>query len=73
MSRMILAESAMGAALLAASGVWFGRLSEAVRAMVTPGVVVSSEASLQEAYQHTYRVFLAELRRRGYLSKGAGD
>lgn len=68
-----IAEAAMGAALLAASGVWFGRLSEAVRAMVTTEVVVEPEAGLQDAYQHTYRAFLAELRRRGYLSKGAGD
>ncbi len=71
--RPTIAEAAMGAALLAASGVWFGRLSEAVRAMVTAEVVVEPEASLQDTYQHTYRVFLAELRRRGYLLNGAGD
>jgi D-ribulokinase len=70
--RPAISETAMGAALLAASGVWFGTLSQAARAMVRIGEVVHPDRDLKAAYDDAYEVFVTELRRRGYLPKGTG-
>jgi D-ribulokinase len=70
--RPAISETAMGAALLAASGVWFGTLSQAARAMVRIGEVVHPDPDLKAAYDDAYEVFVTELRRRGYLPKGTG-
>jgi D-ribulokinase len=69
--RPVVSETAMGAALIAASGVWFGTLSRAARAMVRVDVAVEPDGALQAAYADTYRQFVAELIRRGYLSSPA--
>jgi sugar (pentulose or hexulose) kinase len=63
-----IAETAMGAAVLAACGVWFNGLSQAVQAMVHPGLVVQPDPSLHEALSRKYSMFLQELRARGYLA-----
>lgn len=69
--RPVVSETAMGAALLAASGAWFGTLSRAARAMVRIAVAVEPDGALQAAYADTYRQFVAELVRRGYLPSPA--
>jgi xylulokinase len=68
--RPAISETAMGAALLAASGVWFGTLSRAARAMVRIGAAVEPDPELRRAYGDVYETFLSELRHRGYLSGG---
>jgi sugar (pentulose or hexulose) kinase len=60
-------ETAMGAALLAATGAWFGNLGKASRAMIRPDVSVDPETSLIQPYDEMYAVFCAQLRLRGYL------
>ena len=70
--RPAISETAMGAALLAASGVWFTTLSQAARAMVRIGAAVHPDRDLKLAYDDAYEVFVTELRRRGYLPRGTG-
>ncbi|MCL5999197.1 MAG: FGGY-family carbohydrate kinase [Chloroflexi bacterium] len=72
LKRPACSETAMGAALLAASGAWFGTLSEAAHNMVKPDVIVDPDATLSAAYEQKYRVFCDELRRRGYLEDRTG-
>ena len=69
--RPVVSETAMGAALLAASGAWFGTLSRAARAMVRIDVAVEPDRALEAAYADAYRRLVAELIRRGYLSSPA--
>jgi D-ribulokinase len=60
-------ETAMGAALLAASGAWFNGLDKAARAMVRPDVSIDPDPTLRAAYEDKYTVFCEETRRLGYL------
>ena len=60
-------ETAMGAALLAASGVWYPDLSSAVHAMVLPDVQVEPDPNLVSAYDEKYAIFCETLAARGYL------
>ncbi len=60
-------ETAMGAALLAATGVWFHSLSEAAQAMVQSSISVDPDKNLVGLYDHKYGVFCEQLRLRGYL------
>lgn len=68
--RPAISETAMGAALLAASGVWFESLSQAAHALVRVDAVIEPDRRLQATYSDKYRTFVAELRQRGYLSAG---
>jgi D-ribulokinase len=68
--RPVISETAMGAALLAASGAWFGTVSQAARAMVRIGATVRPDPELRRAYSDSYETFLTELRHRGYLPEG---
>lgn len=60
-------ETAMGAALLAASGCWYSSLSAAAAHMVQIAHTADPNLAWLEIYQHKYAKFTAELRRRGYL------
>lgn len=60
-------ETAMGAALLAASGAWFHSLGQAARAMVKPDVSMDPDPALLSAYEDKYAVFCDQLRTRAYL------
>jgi D-ribulokinase len=61
-------ETAMGAALLAASGAWFGNLAAAARAMVRADVMVDPDPALSRAYEEKYSRFREVLAQRGYIS-----
>ena len=65
--RPCVSETAMGTALLAASGAWHGTLSAAARAMVKPDVVVEPDERLAQAYEGQYAQFREHLKLRGYL------
>jgi sugar (pentulose or hexulose) kinase len=65
-------ETAMGAALLAASGAWFGNLGKAAAAMVKPDMSMDPDPALSAAYEEKYAVFCAQLKTRGYLSPNDG-
>ena len=65
--RPVISETAMGAALLAASAVWFDTLSRAAREMVRVDMAVDPDRSLAAAYADAYQRFVSELSRRGYL------
>lgn len=60
-------ETAMGAALLAAAGCWYGALADAAKAMVRPGMSVEPDLTLVNAYDERYKRFCEQLRLRGYL------
>jgi len=61
-------ETAMGAALLAGAGLWYGNLSDAASAMVSPSVTIDPVAALIEPYAVKYALFCEALRARGYLA-----
>lgn len=60
------ANAATGAAMIAASGMWFAGLIEAVDAMTELETVVEPDA-LVAAYRNGYERFRQELTRRGYI------
>ncbi|MDI7275538.1 MAG: FGGY-family carbohydrate kinase, partial [Anaerolineae bacterium] len=60
--------AAMGAAVLAAGQVWFGRLTTAARRLVRIERVVEPRRELCAAYDERYARFLAALTERGYLN-----
>lgn len=62
------ANAATGAAMIAASGVWYSGLIAAVDAMAQSDVVVEPD-DLAGAYGAGYARFRSELARRGYLSQ----
>lgn len=62
-----VSETAMGAAMLAASGCWFGSLTRAAQAMAQADLLVEPDAPLSSAYEEKYQRFLEELGRRGYI------
>jgi sugar (pentulose or hexulose) kinase len=64
--RPAVSETAMGAALLAATGVWYDGLSQAARAMVTVEAEFEPDERLAGVYEQKYAVFREEMRRRGY-------
>lgn len=63
----VVSETAMGAALLAACGCWYGSVGRAAREMVREASRFEPERSLAESYTEKYGLFCAELRLRGYL------
>ncbi|MBX2953123.1 MAG: FGGY-family carbohydrate kinase [Leadbetterella sp.] len=58
---------AAGAAVLAASGTYYSSLSEAAEAMIRPEKVVEPVASMISDYEHSYRNFIIELKKRNIL------
>lgn len=65
--RPAIRETAMGAALLAASAVWYADLSEAARRMVRYDREFVPQVKLREQYQEKYGRFKNEIQLRGYL------
>ncbi|WP_329173840.1 FGGY-family carbohydrate kinase [Streptomyces sp. NBC_01477] len=63
------AETAFGAALIAAAGTLHASLADATDAMVEPGQVVEPVPAEREALQDSYGRFTAELRARGWLDR----
>jgi sugar (pentulose or hexulose) kinase len=63
-----IGQAGMGAAILAARGVWFDSLGEAAKAMVQLEDEFHPNSDWIESYQNKYQLFVAELARRGYLS-----
>ncbi|OGO33415.1 MAG: hypothetical protein A2Z16_00880 [Chloroflexi bacterium RBG_16_54_18] len=66
--RPAIRETAMGAALLAASAVWYGDLSEAARRIVRYDREFEPQVRLHENYQEKYGRFKHEMQLRGYYS-----
>jgi D-ribulokinase len=60
-------ETAMGAALLAASGSWYRSLGEAARAMITSDLIVEPDPLLMNAYNDRYFRFRRALVEHDYL------
>jgi xylulokinase len=65
--RPAVSETAMGAALLAASRVLYPDLLEASRQMVTEDLRVDPRPEWLEPYQERYQQFVTACRERGYL------
>ncbi|MGE5221351.1 MAG: FGGY-family carbohydrate kinase [Omnitrophica WOR_2 bacterium] len=59
-------ETAMGAAIIAASGCWYGSLSQAARHMVQIVRSIESNPDWQDAYDDKYAAFMAELTKRDW-------
>ncbi len=66
--RPVSSETAMGAALLAATGAWYSKLSEAARMMVREDIRVPPDPTWSAAYDEKYAVFYGQLVQRGYLA-----
>jgi sugar (pentulose or hexulose) kinase len=62
-----VSETAMGAALLAARGIWFGSLQEAVQNMVNIEGEITPQTNLIEPYQEKYQAFIKALVEHGYI------
>jgi len=60
------ADAAFGAAILAAAGAHFGRVREAVRAMVQPYWQIDPDPAKADLYTERYQAFREECRKRGY-------
>jgi sugar (pentulose or hexulose) kinase len=65
----VVADAAMGAAVLAATGHLHPDLRSATRAMVRNGNEVTPDLALVPVYEERYARFKDELRARGYLSR----
>ncbi len=65
--RPLISESAMGAAILAASGAWFGSLSKAVKNMVQRDVEVEPVKHWISIYEDKYQSFIDALQQRSYI------
>lgn len=65
--RPLMRETAMGAALLAASAVWYGSLAAAASGMVRYDREFEPLPHLVEAYHEKYLLFRQEMTRRAYI------
>jgi len=65
----VVADAAMGVAVLAASGHLHPDLRSATRAMVRNGNEVTPDLTWVPVYEERYARFKDELRARGYLSR----
>ena len=61
------AETAMGAAIIAASGCWFSSLRQASSQMVNIAQTVDPNPGWASAFEEKYQTFLAELKDREYI------
>lgn len=64
-------ETAFGAAVIAASGCWYVRLSQAAQAMVRVAQMIEPNPAWTRTYDDLYGRFKEELQRRGYLEAEA--
>lgn len=64
--RLATSETAMGAALLAATGAWYMNLVDASRAMVHPDIVVDPKPEWVRPYHEMFAIYVDQLRLRGY-------
>jgi xylulokinase len=62
-----IGQAGLGAAILAAKGVWFDQLIDAVKAMVQIDMVTPPNPDWHSHYQEKYQQFKEELINRGYL------
>jgi xylulokinase len=62
-------DTAFGAAIIAASGCWFGSISQAARSMVRIARTIQPDPAWQIVYADRYAAFVEELLRRGYLEE----
>jgi sugar (pentulose or hexulose) kinase len=69
LERPALSSTAMGAALLAASSLWFSNITEAAEAMVETLEMIDPDRRLQHALDEKYEIFCSELYNRGYMQK----
>jgi sugar (pentulose or hexulose) kinase len=67
LARPAVTETAMGAAILAASGCWYPTLSEAASKMVRIAETIEPNPAWQGIYDENYGRFLDELECRGYV------
>ncbi len=67
LERPAVTDTAMGAAILAASGCWYASLSEAVRQMVRVAQTILPNPAWEPVYEEGYARFLGELKRRGMI------
>ncbi len=65
-------ETAMGAAILAASGCWFGSVSQSAAHMVREAGRFDPERRWEAFYAARYQDFIGELRRRAYIEEARG-
>jgi D-ribulokinase len=65
-------ETAFGAAVLAASGCWYGSASQAAQAMVTIAHTIQPDPQWKSVYNDRYAQFIEALEQRGYGIKGDG-
>ena len=69
LERPVLSSTAMGAALLAASSLWFSNITEAAEAMVETLEMIDPDRHLQRDLDEKYELFCRELVNRGYIQK----
>ncbi|RPJ50595.1 MAG: hypothetical protein EHM21_04660 [Chloroflexi bacterium] len=62
-------DTAFGAAVIAASGAWFGSISQAARGMVRIARTIRPDPAWQNVYAGRYAAFVRELYRRGYIEE----
>jgi D-ribulokinase len=65
----VVTDTAFGAAIIAASGCWFGSISQAARGMVRIARTIQPEPSWVSTYAERYATFVQELHRRGYIEE----
>lgn len=65
-----VAETAFGAAVIAASGCWYAGVGQAAGAMVKVARTIEPDPQWSGAYAEQYARFIAELTHRGYLKAG---
>jgi len=65
-----VAETAFGAAVIAASGCWYAGVSQAAGAMVKVARTIEPDLRLSQVYAEQYARFVAELARRGCIEAG---
>jgi len=62
-----ISESAMGAAILAASGTWYGKVSQAVQSMVQEEIQVEPVTPWLSIYEEKYHKFIDALKEKKYI------
>lgn len=69
LERPTVSSTAMGAALLTASSLWFSNITEAAEAMVGAIETIDPDQHLQKDLNEKFEVFFGELCNRGYIRK----
>ena len=71
MVKPAVTDTAFGAAILAAAGVWYGKLGQAAASMVRAAETIDPEPAWREVYAGRYVAFRDALAQRGYLGNQA--